>query len=123
MCLEFAVEYGFVPSPDRILSVIDSLAAGEDSALLVTNTLDGVIGLVAKVHPFGEDVMAQEIVWWVDPAARKNGTGTKLLRAAEDWARDRGAKTMLMVAPNDAVGLYYNSIGYKPFETFWKRSL
>ncbi len=51
----------------------------------------------------------------VDPAIRGHGFGALMMKAAEDWLRERGvAKAMLMVrADNKAVCDFYRAIGYE----------
>jgi ribosomal protein S18 acetylase RimI-like enzyme len=78
------------------------------------------------VGSFGGKVMASVMVghdghrgWTyyvaVDPAIRGHGFGAMLMRAAEDWLRDRGvAKVMLMVrADNKDVCAFYDAAGYE----------
>ena len=54
----------------------------------------------------------------VDPAIRGHGFGATMMKAAEDWLRERGiAKVMLMVRPdNAAVCAFYDALGYEEQE-------
>jgi ribosomal protein S18 acetylase RimI-like enzyme len=54
----------------------------------------------------------------IDPDIRKHRFGTLMMKAAEDWLRDKGvAKAMLMVrADNTAVCDFYRAIGYETQE-------
>lgn len=51
----------------------------------------------------------------VDPAARSRGYGSEILRACEDWLRERGIpKLNLMVRTDNAAALgFYEAIGYR----------
>jgi ribosomal protein S18 acetylase RimI-like enzyme len=54
----------------------------------------------------------------IDPDIRKHGFGALMMKAAEDWLREKGvAKAMLMVrADNRAVCDFYKAIGYETQE-------
>jgi ribosomal protein S18 acetylase RimI-like enzyme len=46
---------------------------------------------------------------WVDPMARRHGTGRRLVESVQDWSREHGAKRILLhVTLNNAaaIGLY-----------------
>jgi ribosomal protein S18 acetylase RimI-like enzyme len=51
----------------------------------------------------------------VAPAHQRQGLGARLMRAAEEWLRARGAvKVQVMVRhTNDSVGTFYEAIGYE----------
>ncbi|MEO8577085.1 MAG: GNAT family N-acetyltransferase, partial [Gemmatimonadales bacterium] len=52
--------------------------------------------------------------WYVDPDVRRGGHGTALMRAAEDWARERGYTEMASDALIDNVVSHqaHERIGY-----------
>lgn len=54
----------------------------------------------------------------IDPDIQKHGFGALMMKAAEDWLREKGvAKAMLMVrADNKAVCDFYAAIGYETQE-------
>jgi GNAT superfamily N-acetyltransferase len=99
----------FIDVPDRL-----GLVAERDGRVV------GMIALLVAPHPFSGERTAFEVVWWVTPAAR--GLGVRLLRAAEQWARDQGTVAMQMVAPNARVGAFYARVGYVPVETAYQRT-
>lgn len=110
--------------PQRVAGLVFDLLDNPSAVVLVSGsdaTLTGMIAAIAYEHPFSGEQTAFEIVWWVDPEAR--GQGVRLLRAAEEWARERGAKRMQMVAPNGRVGELYARLGYAAVETSYQRSL
>ena len=109
---------------DRLSDSIGSVLANPDGVVLLSGSAlktTGMIAMLAYDHPFSGERTAFEIIWWVEPEAR--GDGVRLLRAAENWAREQGASAMQMVAPNDRVGLLYRRLGYLPVETSYQRNL
>lgn len=101
----------------------------EDGGLFVVG--EPLVGMAAAiVYPnyFNlEQLAAQELFWWVDPGARRNGAGVELLRAIETWAKAKGAKTLTMVALDAldgerVTGMYMNA-GYQPLERSFVRKL
>ena len=60
-----------------------------------------------------------------DPARRGQGIGTALMKAAEDWLAEQGARVIrLMVrAENEQVAAFYDGLGYErgDFLVFGKR--
>lgn len=113
-----------VARPERLAATISGVLANPDGVILVSDAegvVSGMIAMLAYEHPYSGERMAFEVVWWVDPEAR--GCGVRLLKAAEQWARDHGAVAMQMVAPNEQVGALYRRLGYSPVETSFQRSL
>lgn len=110
-------------SKDRIRQVVLWVLENPDGAIFVSGNdpVTGMIALLCYDHQFSGERTAFEIVWWVDPEAR--GDGVRLLREAEKWAKDSGAKAIQMVAPNERVGSFYERLGYTPVETSYQRSL
>jgi len=87
--------------------------------LLITE--GGMAG--ALVYPFyfnAAHMTAQELFWWVDPDARKGGTGIHLLVALEAAARAKGAQSLTMIClaeiEGPAVAELYLRNGYAPSE-------
>jgi GNAT superfamily N-acetyltransferase len=56
----------------------------------------GVLVAQAGMHRFAPVKVAEEIMWWVDPAHR-GASAMKMLAAYERWARDRGCSFASMV--------------------------
>lgn len=100
-----------------------------DNAAILLAAVDGVdvgmLAIVASPHPFNGQIYADEVVWWVDPTARGSSlAGPKLLRAAEDWARERNCYMVKMVAPvGSTVGAFYERLGYTAIETAYAKPL
>lgn len=110
--------------PDRIAQTVIGILSTDTGVVLVSEGTTGPTGMIAMLsysHPFSGELTAFEVVWWVNPEAR--GDGIRLLKAAEDWGRQKGATKMNMVAPNERVGALYSRLGYSPVETSFQRSL
>ncbi len=111
-------------NPERLSAAVVSILENPEGCVLVSTaaaTPTGMIAMIAYDHPFSGERTAFEVVWWVEPEAR--GEGVKLLRAAEQWARDKGIKKMQMVAPNERVAAFYQRMGYAPVETSFQKEL
>lgn len=83
--------------------------------------LVGMLGFVVFPHFLSGEIVAGEVMWWVEPEHR--GDGLKLLRAAESAARARGAVKMHMIAPTEQVGAIYRRLGYELVESTFQRCL
>jgi GNAT superfamily N-acetyltransferase len=64
---------------------------------------------------------ASELFLWVEPEHR--GSGVRLIRRGEQWARDQGAEFMHLVSPSRAVNALYERLGYTQVETEFQRPL
>jgi GNAT superfamily N-acetyltransferase len=64
-----------------------------------------------------------ELFWWVEPEQR--GHGLKLLKALEEWARDRGAQSFQMGGMRALKNLdnIYKRVGYEPSESIYRKKL
>lgn len=88
------------------------------------NGVNGVFSFIITPHYFSGELVATELIWYVEPSARKGGTGTRLLGIAERVARALGAKRMQLTAPTEEVGnLYKYCGGYKKIEVSYQRTL
>lgn len=113
-------------SPEQLQALGEQLLADPNSLMLVAETESAVVGMIAMMcyaHPMSRDPMAVELFWWVNPEQR--GVGVRLLRQAERWASDRGARVLQMIAPvtNPDVAAFYERAGFEPVETTYQRSL
>lgn len=99
----------------------------ELGAILVADVdgrLEGMLALVALINPISAEPYADELVWWVEPEARHQSIGPRLLKAGEAWARRRGLPLIKMVAPvGSSVSQHYHRLGYSPIETSWVKRL
>lgn len=91
-----------------------------------TQALIGIAGVMTYPMYFNTShLAAQELFWWVDPAHRGGTAGVRMLLTMEQWARDRGCKTLTMVClPIDSPAeRIYERMGYAPSERSFIRSL
>lgn len=77
--------------------------------------ITGMIGLIATIHPTTSDAVVSEMFWYVSPNAR--GSGPRLLKKSEEWAKIMGAKKLIVVAPNEKVERFYVRKGFHKLET------
>jgi GNAT superfamily N-acetyltransferase len=95
---------------------------------LLTDGKSSMLGFV--VFPMfmnSSTMVAQELFWWVDKESRGSGVGVKILKKAEDLAKNQGAVAMLMLSLNDFNGdridKLYEKLGYKRKEQTYMRTL
>jgi GNAT superfamily N-acetyltransferase len=70
-------------------------------------------------------LVVQELWWWLTPAARGSGAGGRMFKQIEQWAKERNASALFMVALEDnkakKMENLYIRAGFKPMErTFIK---
>ena len=76
--------------------------------LIISDT--GVIGgILIPLYPTGE-VVAQEIIWWRDPA---------LVKRFEQRGREMGATATQLMALTERVGRFYERLGYRKIESMY----
>jgi GNAT superfamily N-acetyltransferase len=68
---------------------------------------------------------AQLLVLAVDEKARRGGVGRKLVEAAEEWARERGADVMIVHSGRQRTGAhaFYERVGYEATGVRFKKKL
>lgn len=115
--------------PERMQAALGALVPDETALVLVAERDEEVVGalLAALVpvwwHPGA--TLAQELAWYVVPAARASGAGLQLVCALETWARERGACAVLMtaLACNPGVTQLYQRLGYGLYESHFLKRL
>jgi GNAT superfamily N-acetyltransferase len=110
--------------PERMQSIAEGVLEASNGTVFVSEhdgTITGMIGVLVYPHPFSNEPTGFDLFWWVEPEAR--GHGVRLMRAAEAWAKARGATKMQMVAPSPRVEELYARLGYRPIEVAYQRSL
>ena len=69
--------------------------------------------------------VAQELFWWLDPAARGCGAGKSLFQSVQNWAKDKGAAAVFMIALDDnrvsKTDKFYRRAGFEPLERTYVR--
>lgn len=100
------------------------LITDQNGVIFVAETPVGLVGMISMLaftHHFSGERVAGELVWWVKPAHR--GIGIRLLRRAEQWAAESGARRIQMIAPNESVAHIYERLGYTMIETAYQRTV
>lgn len=111
-------------NPSAMARTVARLLVSDGGAVFVSerdHTVVGMIGMLVFEHPITGEITASELFWWVEPEAR--GTGIRLLKRGEQWARDAGAERIHMIAPTSDVGRLYERLGYTALETTYERAL
>jgi GNAT superfamily N-acetyltransferase len=118
--------YHAFAGPPEQLEVVFTLVRQHGVVFLAEDAegVAGMIALAAVPHLFTGTRYAEEIAWFVRPDRRGSSAATRLLAAAEEWARHQGLWCLKMGAPSDepSVGRLYERRGYQAVETsFMKR--
>ena len=106
---------------DHRAEMLDIYEHNETQLVLVAETDSGrLIGfLEASIRPFVEDCHSDQVGylegWFVEADFRKNGIGRKLVRAAENWAREKGCTEMASDSEigNDLSLRVHQNLGYE----------
>jgi GNAT superfamily N-acetyltransferase len=91
----------------------------------VSGRAQGVLMAHAFEHDFGPVMLAQERVWWIDPAHRGGTAAPRMLDAYETWAANRGCAFAGMAGMGDdpVVMKLYQRRGYRRAETHCLKAL
>ena len=102
-----------------------------DEALVVTNPevssvrdsdrIIGMLGAFGTLSPYSAEPVAMELFWYVEPESR--GGGVRMMRAAEQWAREIGATKFISVSHTKKVTKFLRRAGYDDMETHLIRNL
>ena len=121
---EFVSVIGEISDDESIENTLIMLMDSPDGILLIDK--GAMAGAFIYPHFFNVQTMiAQELFWWVNELQRGTGVAMKLMHGLEDWARDKGAKTLIMTAMSGLgdVGKIYESKGYTPRENTYFKDL
>ena len=90
------------------------------------NNIVGICGaLVYPLYFNPSALVVQELWWWLTPASRGSGAGGQMFKQIEQWAKDKNASALFMIALEDnrakKMENLYIRAGFKPMErTFIK---
>jgi hypothetical protein len=83
----------------------------------------GILGFILVPHYFTGEMIAQELMWYVEPEYRKGCAALKLLWEAQTIAKRLGAKMMQFTAPTSSAAKLYDRFGYKLLEVTFEKVL
>jgi GNAT superfamily N-acetyltransferase len=92
----------------------------------IDDEIVGICGaLVYPVYFNPSALVVQELWWWLTPASRGSGAGGKMFKQIEQWAKEKDASALFMIALEDSrakkMENLYVRAGFKPMErTFIK---
>jgi GNAT superfamily N-acetyltransferase len=92
----------------------------------IDNEIVGIAGaLLYPLYFSPTNLVAQELWWWLTPASRGSGVGSKMFKQIEQWSQEKGAKALFMIALEDSkvqqMKKVYARAGFRPLErTFIK---
>ncbi len=110
----------------QVAAAMASMLIQSDDALVLVDEPEGqhVVGMIAFLltpHLMSGELLALEVVWWVNPEKRSDGV--KMLRIAEAWAKDRGAHAVQLIAPSARVERFYQVMGYRRVEVAYQKRI
>lgn len=109
--------YDALSNEDDIkLLIQDFLEAPHDRKIIILDDFGFIAGQATK-FPFGPEMLASEVAWWIDPEARGENKGRKLMEAFEYWAKNVAkCKFISMTSLDKDVEKIYKNKGYKLYE-------
>lgn len=108
------LDYASHCSEERVRIFAESLlvAPNTEKIVIFSDDIGFVIG-IASPFLFGNEKIATEMGWWVEPEHRKSNVGKELIDAFEYWAKSTGCSLITMMCLDEKVGTYYEKRGYK----------
>lgn len=106
-----------------IATLTQQLIDGHDGVVFVAERdgkVTGMIALITMRQPMTDELLAVELVWWVETHGRD---GLQLLSEAEHWARANGATKLQMIAPSERVCTLYERMGFEKVEVAYIRTI
>ena len=84
----------------------------------------GFLAALVIDHPFLGLRIGTEVMWWVEPDARRRGVGRQLFAAFEAWAKAEGAVRAQFGAYRDPhLEGIYQRLGYHSTEVIYEKDL
>lgn len=116
--------YDQISNVDDIKMLIQEvLEAPRNEKIIILDDFGFIAGQATK-FPFGPDLIATEIAWWIEPEARGENKGAKLMEAFEYWAKNvAGCRFISMTSLNNTVEKIYKKKGYKLYERAYMKTL
>ncbi|MEO8456378.1 MAG: GNAT family N-acetyltransferase [Chloroflexota bacterium] len=100
----------------------DQILQKPEAVLLVAEEGGVIIGYLLgfdhpTLHANGPTAWVDELA--VDPASQRTGAGRALMRAFEDWSRERGC--VLVGLATRRAAAFYNAIGYEESAAYFRK--
>ena len=107
--------WGAIPlSPASLKHGLQAMILAPDQCVFMHE--NGAIGGQVAPMKFSAELMAQEVFWWAER------DGLVLMRAFENWAKEKRAKVVCMASLSDPrVAKFYGRRQYKPAEQFFMK--
>jgi GNAT superfamily N-acetyltransferase len=119
---ELSGQLGYAATAEQARRRLRGIQPASQQAIFVAESVkDGVIGWlhVSKEPLLEAEIRAEVNGLVVAEGQRSLGVGTRLLAAAEDWARKHGCKSMSVRSNviRERAHKFYESNGYEPYKT------
>jgi GNAT superfamily N-acetyltransferase len=85
-------------------------------------TAVGVLGVLLTTHSFTGQRIGIQWWWWIRTESR-NGSGLKLLKSAEEWAKQNGAVALQLIAPSARFRSLCERLAFRPVEVMYQKEL
>jgi len=114
-------QLGYAAEAEELVARIDRLSELDEHFVAVAEVDGTVVGWVQAEHRFSMETgdKAELVGLIVGAAARRSGVGGLLVQAAEDWAADRGLRSIVVrsnvIRPESHS--FYRQIGYTQSKT------
>jgi len=114
---ELLGQLGYPCAPSEVPERLSRLGAGGDAAAIVAAIGDTVVGLAtmhSRVVLHSAEPVAQLTALVVPRAMRGRGIGRALVAATEAWARERGAKRIVVTTAlhREEAPRFYERLGF-----------
>lgn len=99
------------------------------NATSIVNDVDGVaqgiLSAISYEHPYGPVRVAQETMWWIDPAHRGGTAALRMIDSYGDWARSQGCRFtgLAGMGEDPAVRILYERRGYAAEELHFLKAI
>lgn len=125
LALRHAEQTGDILPDIRAISEHFDLMLGQgDYKILVIEAdgaIAGVIALALQYNFLTSRVSCTKLIWLVDD--RYRGHGIRLLKAAEKWASDHGAKEIIVGSMDKPTSELMKKMNFKPTELLFRKEL
>lgn len=127
---EFDPLYSIVDNAvEAAKKLLERYSSDEKSILLVAVEADRIIGFIhgeVRENPMlSNSPLGVMMELYVHPSYRRRGVAAKLVEAAENELRDRGAKAIAAEFPylNEIAVSFYDKLGFRPLTAIYVKEL